>query len=198
MPYRISVTLNTQAIESLRSAGANLNELVGKIVPDALDIIKEQAVRNLSGVPFAGQNGSFTIQKRSGKLAASVQTQYPYGSPYKGRVFASAKTRYANNPEEYDYAAILEYGRGEVVPKYTPAMQSGRTGAARLAIPGGGNSLVHGVGGFRGMTGRYFFVKRLPPMPGRYWMQAAAESSQKSIQSMASGVMDEFLSKRGL
>ncbi len=183
MAFRVSV--NVSASNQLGSIGQQIEARIPGILKDVLDAIAHQAVQNLSGVPFQSETGTHTIQKRTGKGAASVQVQYPYGSPYKGRVFASAFTQYGDNSERWDYLSILEFGRGEIRPKYTSSAKSG-SGRARLAIPGGSVQLVQGQGGFRGVTGRYRFVKSIPPMEGKYWMAAAAEAAKPEIQSIVS------------
>ena len=193
MAYRVEFKIDQSQVRQLQALGQSIDQSVAPIVKDALNLIQQYAVQNLSGVPFSSETGNWTIQKRTGKGAASVQVQYPYGSPFKGRVFASAMTRYADNPEEYNYLAILEYGRGEVKPRYTPSMNGGDPGAARLAIPGGPFQLVGGQNGFRGITGRYRFVKSLKPMTGRRWMQAAVESATPEIPGIISDHLSELL-----
>lgn len=182
MAYRVTFDLDAAAIARLSQMGDKLEQVVQPIMTDGLNLLKQYAVQNLSGVPFTSDTGTWTINKRTGKGAASVQVQYPYGSPFRGRVFAYAGTRYADNPEEWNYLKILEEGRGEVVPKYTPSAKAGMTSRARLTIPGGPHGLAFGVNGFRGATGRYRFVSKLKPMPGRGWMQAAAASTQAEMQ----------------
>lgn len=198
MAYRIRLNISDRSLDRLRQAHGSVDQVFGPLVRDALDLTKEYAVQNLSGVPFSSRTGTHTINKRTGKGAASLQVQAPYGSPFKGRLFASAKTRYANNPEVYDYLAILEYGRGEIRPKYTPSARAGMQSRARLTIPGGGHQLVQGQGGFRGMSGRYSFVSRIPPMEGKYWMASAAESAGPDIAAMANRRVGQFLADNGL
>jgi hypothetical protein len=193
MAYRVELGLNAATAQRFAQAREAADQFFVPLVRDALDILQGYAVQNLSGVPFTSQTGTHVIQKRTGRAAASVQVQAPYGSPYRGRLFASAKTKYADNPETYDYLSILEYGRGEVRPKYTPSAKAGFTSRARLAIPGGPHQLVTGEGGFRGVSGRYRFVKRLPPMAGKYWMQAAAEAAAPDIEDRVNRRVDEFL-----
>lgn len=198
MAYRIRLNIADSTIQRFAQARGSADEFFVPTVREALDILKEHAVQNLSGVPFTSETGTHTIHKRTGKGAASVQVQAPYGSPYRGRLWASAKTKYADNPETYDYLSILEYGRGEVKPKYTPSMQAGFVSKARLTIPGGPHQLANGEGGFRGISGRYSFVKRLPPMAGKYWMAAAAESAAPDIDRQVNRRVDEFLHQSGL
>lgn len=198
MAYRIRLNIADATIQRFAKAAGAADQFFVPTVRDALDILKEHAVQNLSGVPFTSRTGTHTIQKRTGKGAASVQVQTPYGSPYRGRLFASAKTKYADNPETYDYLSILEYGRGEVKPKYTPSMRAGFESRARIVIPGGPHQLVNGEGGFRGISGRYRFLKRLPPMAGKYWMAAAAESATPDIEARVNRRVDEFLQQSGL
>lgn len=198
MAYRVSFNFKTDAIDRLRSVKDALPQVGGAIVRDSADLIAEYAKQNLSGVPFTSRTGTHTIQKGTGRLAASVGTQYPYGSPFRARVFASAKTRYANNPEEYDYAAILEYGRGPITPRYTPSARAGNFARARLTIPGGSHNLVSGQSGFRGITGRYSFAKSIPPMEGKYWMEAAAQTATDEIHQNANDLLNDALQQYGL
>lgn len=178
MAYRIQFGIVPGSFQNVRQ---RIDAAIAPIMRDALESIANHAKQNLSGVPFTSKTGTHVINKRSGKGAASVQVQYPYGSPYKGRVFASALSQYPGNPESVNYLAVLEYGRGEIRPKYTPSMKNGRPGAARLTIPGGPFNLVSGQSGFRGQTGRYRFIKSIPPMEGKYWLEAAAKSAQKEL-----------------
>ncbi len=195
MAYRLTIALPDSAIAQLQQVGQQLADVVPAIVEDSLTEVKAQAVQNLSGVPFASRTGTHTIQKRSGMGAASVQVQFPYGSPFRGRVFAAAYTQYADNPERWNYLAILEEGRGEVRPKYTPSAKAGNLGRARLTIPGGAHNLVSGRAGFRGITGRYRFVKSLPPMEGKYWMESAAQKAQESIPEIVAYHVNRVLSR---
>lgn len=198
MAYRVRLTIAPETLELFRQAQGSADSFFVPVVRESLELLKEYAVQNLSGVPFESATGTHTIHKRTGKGAGSVQVQVPYGSPYRGRLYASAKTRYAGNPETHDYLAILEYGRGEIRPKYTHSMQNGATHRAALTIPGGPHQLVAGQGGFRGASGRYRFVKRIPPMEGKQWMAAAARAAAPEIESRVSRRVDEFLSKAGL
>lgn len=184
MGYRLKFGVDAGAIAKLRQASARLEQIVPPLLSDAIGILQYEAVQNLSGVPFQSRTGTHTINKRSGRGAASIQTQYPYGSPYKARLFAGYMTRYANNPEQWNILAILEYGRGEVRPKYTPSAKRGMMSRAALTISGGTHELVSGQKGFRGTTGRYVFAKSLPPMQGKYWMQAAVKTATPKIQTM--------------
>ena len=187
MAYQIKVNLAKSNPESFQQIRSNLSEIVPKILRRSLDAVQQQAVENVSGVPYTDPVSGQTrqIEKRSGKLAASIRTQFPYGSPYQGRIFARAMTRYANNPEEWNYAAILEYGRGEIKPKYTPSMQKGNVKSAALTVPSGGQYLISGQNGFRGRSGNYRFVKRIPPMEGKHWMAAAVDMSQDDLRAIA-------------
>jgi hypothetical protein len=198
MAYRIDFNFKAGPLEALNQFKGAVPQLAQAIVKDSADLLAEYGKQNLSGVPFTSSTGTHTIQKRSGRGAASVTAQYPYGSPYRARVFASALTRYANNPEEWDYLAILEYGRGEIRPKYTPAAARGDFARARLAIPGGPHQLVNGQGGFRGMSGRYSFMKSIPPMEGKFWMAAAATAAGPDLEQNANDRTDEALKQYGL
>ena len=198
MAYRVTIAPRADTEELFKQLQREVPQVLQSIVRDGADIVTQYAKQNVSGVPFTSSTGTHTIQKHSGKLAASVQYQYPYGSPYVARIFASAMTRYANNPEEYDYAAILEYGRGEIKPKYTPSMERGNPSAARLAIPGGPHQLNNGQGGFRGVSGRYTLVSRIPPMEGKYWMLAAREAAAPDIESLANRRINQYLESKGL
>lgn len=198
MAYRVTITAKTELLTSLRHARDGVDSLFGGLVRDGADLLQKQAVQNLSGVPFTSKTGTHTIQKRTGRTAAGVQYQHPYGSPFQARIFTSNMTRYADNPEEWDIAAILEYGRGEIKPKYTPSAKGGNPGRASLVIPGGPHALATGQKGFRGISGRYRFVRSIPPMAGKFWMEAAAETVMPQIQQMADHRIDEFLRERGL
>lgn len=197
MAYRFKVSVSTAVINRLQEDREGLVNFVGPVVEDALNITQQWAVRNLSGVSFSSKTGNWAIQKRSGMSSASVQVQYPFGKPYAGRVYAYRGTRYDGNPEEYNVLKILEEGRGEVLPKYTPSARGGFVSRASLVIPveNGGRYLVSGQNGFRGVTGNYRFVKRLPPMQGRYWMQAAATSAEPEIQEMVRDKVVGYLSR---
>ena len=195
MAFRVWLKLDTGAAQRLRAMKDGAGELGQQIVADAADITKEYTVQNLSGVPFTSQTGTHIINKRTGRGAASVQVQHPYGSPFRARLFASAMSSYADNPP-VNYLYILEHGRGEVRPKYTPAMQEGRSSAARLVIPGGQHYLVSGQNGFRGQSGYYRFVRRLPPMEGKHWMQAAAQAATPEIQSHSNELVHDYLNGR--
>lgn len=196
--YRLEFNFKVGPVEALSRVKGAVPQLAQKIVSDSADLLAEYSKQNLSGVPFTSQTGTHTIQKRTGRGAAAVTTQYPYGSPFRARVYASALTRYADNPEEWNYLGILEYGRGEIRPKYTPAARGGFTARARLTIPGGVHNLVSGAAGFRGVTGRYAFVKSIPPMAGKYWMAAAATAAGPEIEARANQLLDETLRKYGL
>jgi hypothetical protein len=198
LAYRLNFDFKTDALSRLSQIKGELPRLAGAIVSDSADLIAKYGKQNLSGVPFTSKTGTHTIQKRSGRGAASVVAQYPYGSPFRARVFASAKARYANNPEEWDYLAILEYGRGEIRPKYTPSAARGDFARARLAIPGGPHQLVNGQSGFRGITGRYAFTKSIPPMEGKYWMAAAATAAAPEIEALANQHVEDALGRLGL
>lgn len=194
MAYRVKVNLKSNP-EALRRIRSRFSEATPKIIRRSLDAIQQQAIENVSGVPYTDpQTGQMRqIEKRTGKLAASIRTQFPYGSPYRGRIYARAMTRYANNPEEYNYAAILEYGRGEIKPKYTPSMQRGDVRKAALTIPGGGQYLISGQNGFRGRSGNYRFVKRIPPMEGKHWMGAAVEMSLEQLSDIAKQEINKLI-----
>ncbi|MBT9160459.1 MAG: hypothetical protein DDT26_01745 [Dehalococcoidia bacterium] len=193
MGYRLELKLKGETIEKIARTHDGGEKLMAKIIPEALAVIEKKAKENLSGIPFSSKTGNHTIQKRTGRLVESVGTQYPYENPYKGRVFASAKTRYAFNPEEHDYAAILEFGRGEIKPKYTPSMMAGKYRSAALTIPGGGAQLTTGLNGFRGASGSYRFVKRIPPMEGKFWMESALQSTAEEVAAKALAAIDAYL-----
>jgi hypothetical protein len=188
MSYKLAIDIKSGPVQ----------QLAQQIVADSADLIAEYGKQNLSGVPFTSKTGTHTIQKRTGRGAASVTAQYPYGSPFKARVFANAFTRYADNPDEINYLAVLEYGRGEIRPKYTPSAARGDFARARLTIPGGPHGLVNGQGGFRGVSGRYSFVKTIPPMAGKFWMEAAATAAGPEIEAQANTLIDETLKRYGL
>lgn len=198
MSYKLAIDIKSGPVQRLSQFAGVVPQLAQQIVADSADLIAEYGKQNLSGVPFTSKTGTHTIQKRTGRGAASVMAQYPYGSPFKARVFASAFTRYADNPEEWNYLAILEYGRGEIRPKYTPSAARGDFARARLAIPSGPHSLVNGQGGFRGISGRYSFVKTIPPMAGKFWMEAAATAAGPEIEAQANTLIDEALKRYGL
>jgi hypothetical protein len=198
MAYRLDFDFKTGPLEALSRFKGAVPQLAQQIVKDSADLLVEYGKQNLSGVPFSSQTGTHTIQKRTGRGAASVQSQYPYGSPFRARVFASALTRYADNPEEWNYLAILEYGRGEIRPKYTPSAARGDFARSRLAIPGGPHQLVNGAGGFRGMSGRYSFVKTIPPMEGKFWMAAAATAAGPELEENANQLTLDALQQYGL
>jgi hypothetical protein len=195
MAYRVPISLGANLTPALLEKAGGIDGLVGPILRDSLETLQNYGKEHLSGVPFTSDTGSHTIHKRTGVGAASVLTQYPYGSPYKGRVFAFASTRYADNPETYNYLAILEFGRGEIKPRYTPAALAGNPAAARLTIPGGPNALANGVGGFRGMSGNYRMVRRIPPMEGKGWMAAAVKKTEIEIPEIIQAHVLPWLEK---
>lgn len=199
MAYR--VTFDLRGIESLEAIAAlksAVPELARKTVEDGAERIATYGKEHLSGVPFTSKTGTHVIQKRTGRGAASIESQYPYGSPFRARVFASAMTRYANNPEEWNYLAVLEFGRGEIRPKYTPSMVAGQPGRARLTIPGGPHQLVNGENNFRGISGRYSFARTIPPMAGKYWFAAAVERATPEIREQVDTEIRGILSRYGL
>lgn len=195
MAYRIQVNFKTSTPEAFSKLRSRLSDITPNVMRQSLDAIQQRAVENVSGVPYRDPitGKTRTIEKRTGKLASSIRTQFPYGSPYRGRIFARAMTRYANNPEEYNYAAILEHGRGEIKPKYTPAMQRGQSSQARLTIPGGGQYLVSGQNGFRGRSGQYRFVKCIPPMEGKHWLAAAVEDTREEVEAIARKAVEKAI-----
>jgi hypothetical protein len=193
MAYRLPIAV---ASGGLQLSDQDLNQLVQNILRDGSNLIKQYAVQNLSGVPFQSRTGSHTINKRSGRGAASVQVQYPYNSPYQSRIWADARTRYANNPEEYNYLKVLEEGRGEIRPKYTSTARRGFVSRAALTIPGGPYNLVSGQNGFRGATGNYRFVRSIKPMAGKYWLEAAMAKAQPEIEEMATQYIADYLNGR--
>jgi len=193
MAYKLNIHFKKGDLDFLKDAGIKVQQIIDPLVGDALDLVQEYAKEHLSGIPFTHDGESHTIQKRSGKGAASVQTQYPYGGPYRGRIYASAYSTYPGH-DPVDYLSVLEYGRGEIRPKSTPSMVNGQPGKARLTVPAaGGTFLAHGASGFRGASGNYRFVSRIPPMKGKGWMAAAADKALPEIQEMASKRVGEAL-----
>lgn len=197
MVYRLKIGLPPELSNAPKAVGDAVVQVVPTIMKDALEMLEHRAKENLSGIPFQSPTGIQSIQKRTGKAAASIQSQFPYGSPYRGRLFGSALSQYPGN-EAVDYLAVLEYGRGEIRPKYTPSMQGGKAGRARLTIPGGPTALVQGQQGFRGISGMYYFVSRIPAKEGMYPIQSAAQASQPEITAMAKEVVTQALRKAGL
>jgi len=194
MAFRVKVSAD--AVLALQQLRDRAPSYAGRIVEAQADITKEHYVQNLSGVPFTSETGSHIINKRTGRAVASVQIQYPYGSPYKARLFAAAFTQYASNPERYNYLSILEYGRGPIIPRYTPSALGGNPGGARLAIPGGGHFLVTGQGGFRGATGSYRFVRAIGPMEGKHPLGAAIASSQPEVEAATNEIISEAIAQQ--
>lgn len=192
--YRVQLQVNDAQVQRFRELNLKVGQVVEPILRDATNLVKQYAVQNLSGVPFASETGTHIINKRTGRGAASIQVQLPYGSPYKARLFAYAATQqYGGNPETYNYLKILETGRGEVKPKYTPSMKAGRNDRARIVIPGGSHELVFGVNGFRGATGRYRFLKSLPPMEGKYWLKSAKQQAEPEMQNIVQNHIQNLL-----
>lgn len=190
--YRVKLNIDPNQLAQLRQKRDAVTAGVGAIVYDAATVLQHHAVQNLSGVPFESDTGIHTIQKRSGKSAASIQVQSPYNSPYSARVYGSSYTGYPGNPERYDILAILEYGRGEIRPRYTKGAQAGTRSA--LTIPsGGGQFLSQGANGFRGMSGNYRFVSCIPPMEGKGWMQAAVRTAKPEIEEVIRDGLGELL-----
>jgi len=199
MAYRVTVDLsNIKSFQALAELKEQLPAIAARTVEDAAERVATYGKEHLSGVPFTSRTGGHAIQKRTGRGAASVESQYPYGSPFKSRVFASAMTRYANNPEEWNYLAVLEYGRGEIRPKYTPSMIAGQPSRARLTIPGGPHQLVNGENNFRGISGRYSFARSIPPMAGKYWFEAAVERAKPEIKEQIDAEIKSVLTRYGL
>lgn len=188
MAYRIPVKFKAAELEAIASIQRKASRIATPILEEVLTRAQHWYGQNLSGKSFTSRTGTHVIQKRTGKGFASIQTEIPYGQPNRGRLFADAQTRYANNPEFYNYLRILETGRGEVRPRYTRSVMSGNPERARLIIPArggtGGHLLTEGVNGFRGKTGRYHFVKKLPPMEGKYPLEAAVEQTKKEISGI--------------
>ena len=199
MAYRVTVDLsNIKSFQALAELKEQLPAIAARTVEDAAERVATYGKEHLSGVPFTSRTGGHAIQKRTGRGAASIESQYPYGSPFKSRVFASAMTRYANNPEEWNYLAVLEYGRGEIRPKYTPSMIAGQPSRARLTIPGGPHQLVNGENNFRGISGRYSFARSIPPMAGKYWFEAAVERAKPEIKEQIDAEIKSVLTRYGL
>lgn len=199
MAYRITIDLGgIESIQALAALRDQLPAIAARTVENAAERVATYGKEHLSGVPFTSRTGGHAIQKRTGRGAASVESQYPYGSPFKSRVFASAMTRYANNPEEWNYLAVLEYGRGEIRPKYTPSMIAGQPSRARLTIPGGPHQLVNGENNFRGISGRYSFARSIPPMAGKYWFEAAVERAKPEIKEQIDAEIKSVLTRYGL
>lgn len=190
--YRVKLNIDPNQIAALRSLKTNLPGAAGEIVRDAATVLQHHYVQNLSGVPFESQTGPQIIRKQTGKSAASVQVQAPYGSPYSARVYASSPTAYPGNPERYNILKILETGRGEIIPKYTKGAREG--GRAALTIPSsGGQFLAQGQGGFRGMSGNYRFVRYIRPMVGKYPLQAAISTAKPEIEEVIRDGLSELL-----
>lgn len=199
MSYRVTFDLRgIESLEALTALKAAVPEIAARTVEGGAERIATYGKEHLSGVPFTSRTGTHVIQKRTGRGAASVEAQYPYGSPYRSRVFASAMTRYANNPEEWNYLAVLEYGRGEIRPKYTPSMMRGQPGRARLTIPGGPHQLVNGENNFRGISGRYSFARTIPPMAGKFWFEAAVDRAKPEIREQVNTEIQTILARYGL
>lgn len=199
MAYRVTIDLSgIESIQALAALQDQLPAIAARTVESAAERVATYGKQHLSGVPFTSRTGSHVIQKRTGRGAASVESQYPYGSPFTSRVFASAMTRYANNPEEWNYLAVLEYGRGEIRPKYTPSMIAGQPSRARLTIPGGPHQLVNGENNFRGISGRYSFARSIPPMAGKYWFEAAVERAKPEIKEQIDAEIKSVLTRYGL
>lgn len=172
------------ALQAINPEMGTIDNIVAPIMQDVLEAGQNHAKEHLSGVPFTSSTGTHTINKRTGHGAASVQVQYPYGSPFRGRIFAFASTQYADNPEAYNYLAILEGGRGEIRPRYTSSVLNGNPKQAALTIPGGSNYLIQGQGEFRGMTGNYKFVKYIGPMEGKGWLEAAIDKTSEEVPAI--------------
>jgi hypothetical protein len=196
MAYRYAINLKSGQF-GLGQVKELIPEIARTAIQDASDLITTYGKEHLSGVPFSSRTGGHVIQKRTGRGAASVQAEYPYGSPFRSRIYASAMTRYADNPEEWNYLAILETGRGEVRPKYTPSAKAGYASKARLTIPGGNHQLVNGENGLRGISGRYFFAKTLPPMAGKYWFESAVNRADPEIQQAIAAAVQDVLKEHG-
>lgn len=194
MAYRIPIKVRVGSLEGINRLQRQADRLVQPILTDTLNETKQWYVQNLSGVPFQSQTGTHVINKRSGRAAASIQIQVPYGSPYRGRLFANAQTRYDGNPESYNYLQILEKGRGEVRPRYTPAALRGDLDKARIVIPADdGEQLVFNQNGFRGVTGRYIFLKKLPPVEGKYPLKAAVDKASEVIPEITGRYISKLL-----
>ncbi len=190
--YRVKLNIDPAQTKGLQNARRNLAGVAGEIVRDAATVLQHHYVQNLSGVPFQSSTGPHIIRKQTGKSAASVQVQAPYGSPYSARVYASSPTGYPGNPERYNILEILETGRGEIIPKYTKGARSG--GRAALTIPSaGGRFLAQGQGGFRGMSGNYRFVKYIRPMTGKRPLEAAVRTATPEIEELIRDGLSELL-----
>jgi hypothetical protein len=190
--YRVKLNIDPAQITALTRIKQGLGSAGTEIVRDAATVLQHHYVQNLSGVPFESKTGPQIIRKQTGKSAASVQVQAPYGSPYSARIYASSPTGYPGNPDRYNILEILETGRGEIIPKYTKGARSG--GRAALTIPSaGGQFLAQGQGGFRGMSGNYRFVKFIGPMTGKYPLQSAIRTAKPEIEEVIRDGLDELL-----
>lgn len=190
--YRVKLNVDPGQIAALTKIKREMSGAVGEIVRDAATVLQHHYVQNLSGVPFESSTGPQIIRKQTGKSAASVQVQAPYGSPYSARVFASSPTGYPGNPDRYNILQILETGRSEIIPKYTKGARSG--GRSALTIPSaGGQFLAQGQGGFRGMSGNYRFVKYIRPMTGKHPLEAAIRTARPEIEDVIRDGLDELL-----
>jgi hypothetical protein len=190
--YRVKLNIDPAQLTALQKVKRNLSGAAGEIVRDAATVLQHHYVQNLSGVPFESSTGPHIIRKQTGKSAASVQVQAPYGSPYSARVYASSPTGYPGNPDRYNILEILETGRGEIIPKYTKGARSGGRGA--LTIPSaGGQFLAQGQNGFRGMSGNYRFVKYIRPMTGKHPLEAAIRTAKPEIEDVIRDGLDELL-----
>lgn len=181
--FQSSVRVNLQQIRQA------VDRVVPDLVRESLETVRQQAARHLSGSPFTSRTGSHTIRGNGD----AVQSQYPNGTPNQGRVFTSRIVQYPGNPERYDVLKVLEFGHGEIRPKYTPSMRAGRPDRARLAIPDGPNELTTGQFGFRGVTGRYKFVKSIPAKEGKYWMESAAIAARPRVRSVVESRLRSLL-----
>jgi len=170
--------------ERLSISATAIRELQA-IVRKYTRLAQKTAVQNVSGGIVTFSKGSFTIQRRTGKLARSIQASFP--NPFSGLVEATA-----------EYAADVEQGtRGPVdmkpflMGKTVPLPVAGAIGRAanRWSKANGGSptglTKITKVSSTGKVSGSQFIAFRkvtanskgwiIPQRPPRPFMEAAAE-----------------------
>ena len=62
---------------------------LGEGVRDAIEVVRAQAVRNVSGYPVTYTGGVFRVNVQTGALKGAIESEWPYGNPLQGRVLVN-------------------------------------------------------------------------------------------------------------
>lgn len=116
------VVLERAAVNTASSQAA-----LGEAVRDGVEVIRTRAVRNVSGYPVTHDGRVFRVRVQTGALKGAVESEWPYGSQFAGRVFINgAHTSVSNVGGYYSkptpvsrYARAIEEGHGPIDLKKT-------------------------------------------------------------------------------